>query len=322
MFVLGLQGSPRRRANTHHLLSSYLAAAAELGARTETVEVTRRRISPCIGCGQCETKGVCVHRDDMSADIYTLLRQADAVVLATPIYFYNATAQLKTLIDRSQTLWSRRYRLKLTDPGAGSRRGAWLSLAATRGKGLFDGLDLTAQYFFDAISADGCESLAYRQIEHPGDLKRHPTVAQDVARSAAALLAPFIERKTILFLGGANDGASQMAAAFARHIGGARLNAVTGGRSPADRIAAEVHEIMAETGLDLGFLPPRSVASVLSEAPPDLIIDLGSGEPVAAPANIETVHWALPPIDRSDRNALRQMRDDLQERVAQLAAGI
>jgi len=282
------------------------------------VEVARCDISPCIGCGRCETKGVCVHQDDMSAEIYTLLRQADAVVVATPIYFYNATAQLKKVIDRSQTLWSRRYRLKLTDPGAVIRRGAYLSMAATRGKGLFDGLDLTMQYFFDAISASGCERLTYRQIEHPDDLRRHPTVAEEVKRSVSALLAPFFKRKRVLFFGDANDCRSQMAAAFARHLGGFKLAVGSGGRTPANRVSAEMTATMAEAGVDMGFISPRSFTDALAGGSPDLVVDLTDGPPPSLPANTSVERWPLPVPDRNDAAGMQQLRDDIRQRVARM----
>ena len=124
MFVLGLQGSPRKKSNTKFLLSACMTAAEKLGARTCVVEVVKKHIKFCIGCGFCEKNGYCITPDDdMKPEIYPLLREADVILLASPIYFYNVTAQLKVLIDRSQALWSRKYKLKLTDPARNYRRG-------------------------------------------------------------------------------------------------------------------------------------------------------------------------------------------------------
>ena len=70
--------------------------------------------------------GYCVTQDDdMAHEIYPLLRAADAVVLASPIYFYNVTAQLKAPIDRSQTLWARKY--KLESYRSGTKLQTWIS---------------------------------------------------------------------------------------------------------------------------------------------------------------------------------------------------
>ena len=122
MFILGLQGSPRVKGNTAILLASFLKEAERLGALTQHLDVAKKDITACQECGVCEEKGFCPI-DDKMQEIYPLLRRADIIVMATPIFFYGATAQLKALIDRSQALWSRRYIHKIEDPGVKWRRG-------------------------------------------------------------------------------------------------------------------------------------------------------------------------------------------------------
>jgi multimeric flavodoxin WrbA len=116
MLMLGLQGSPRKKGNTDFLLSTFLQAAETRGARTRAIHVMERNILPCKEYLVCEKKGYCPIDDDMASEIYGLLRQAEVVVLASPIFFYNMTSQLKALVDRCQTFWARKYRLKLRDP--------------------------------------------------------------------------------------------------------------------------------------------------------------------------------------------------------------
>ena len=70
MLVLGLQGSPRKKGNTHYLLSAVLDAAEGLGARTLKLEVARRNIQPCESYTVCEKKGVCPIKDDMQREVY------------------------------------------------------------------------------------------------------------------------------------------------------------------------------------------------------------------------------------------------------------
>ncbi len=183
MFVLGLQGSPRKKGNTNFLLSSFMSEVQTRGAETQIINVCEKNIKPCIGCGNCEKKGFCsIKDDDMTNEIFALLRRADVVVIATPIYFYNATAQMKLLIDRTQTLWARKYKLGLTDPGRPDRKGILLSVGATKGKNLFEGMILTAKYFFDAIGADYFGDLKYWRIEDFGDMKKHETVLHDIKK--------------------------------------------------------------------------------------------------------------------------------------------
>ena len=130
MFFLGLQGSPRLKGNTRFLLSLFLAEAEKRGAQTHTVHIDKKNIQPCKEYTVCEKKGYCPIKDDMKHEIYALLRKADVVVAATPIFFYNFTAQFKALIDRCQTLWARKYKLKLKDPLHHTRKGFLLSVGA------------------------------------------------------------------------------------------------------------------------------------------------------------------------------------------------
>jgi len=173
MLILGLQGSPRKGGNTDTLLAAFLDRAAQAGAAVKTIQVARAGIVPCKGCGYCETHGVCVIADDpMSKEIYGLLREADLVVTATPVFFYGISAQLKGLIDRTQTLWSRKYVYRLKDPLAATRKGLLFSVAASQGRQLFDGIRLTTKYFFDAIDADFEHVLTYRGIEAKGAVRK------------------------------------------------------------------------------------------------------------------------------------------------------
>ena len=76
MFVLGLQGSPRKKGNTRFLLSAFMDEMAAQGAETQVLNVCDKNIKPCIGCGNCERKGFCVHKDDdMTNEIFGLLRR-------------------------------------------------------------------------------------------------------------------------------------------------------------------------------------------------------------------------------------------------------
>jgi multimeric flavodoxin WrbA len=277
MLVLGLQGSPRRKGNANYLLSAFLNEAASLGAKTHTIEVVKKNIIPCKEIVVCETKGFCPIDDDMKHEIYPLLRQADVIVAASPVFFYNVTAQLKALIDRSQALWARKYRLKLRDPAWQYRRGYLLAVGATKGKNLFEGLNLTANYFFDAIGARFEGSLTYGQIEKAGDMEKHPTVMKDVKNAVRQLLKPLVDRKKILFACRENACRSQMASAFAQHYAGDKLDVLNGGSEPAEKINPVMAEVMQEKGIDMAFRIPKTIEEAISEAQPATIVTMGCG---------------------------------------------
>ncbi|MDY6952688.1 MAG: NAD(P)H-dependent oxidoreductase, partial [Thermodesulfobacteriota bacterium] len=272
MFVLGLQGSPRLKGNTSTLLSEFLGEAERIGANTRSIDVSRKDISPCQECGHCEQVGYCPIDDDMQ-QIYPLLRRADIIVMATPVFFYGPTAQLKALIDRSQALWARRYVHNLVDPGRKWRRGLLLSLGATKGKDLFQGIGLTAKYFFDALGARfkrAQDSLTYRQIEKAGEIEEHPTALPDARQKARVLVSPFVKRKRILFLSKADACRSQMASAFAQFQWGDKMEIESAGSTPAPQVHPLMEEVMEEKGLDVAFRNPKTIDEAARSGLPEL----------------------------------------------------
>ena len=102
------------------------------------------------------------------------------MVLSSPVYFFGFPAALKALIDRIQVLWSRKYVLKTNDYASQNRQGLMLAAGATQGKNLFDGLRLTARYFFDAADISWAGELCYRGMENSGEMATHPTAAEDI----------------------------------------------------------------------------------------------------------------------------------------------
>ncbi len=317
MFVLGLQGSPRIKGNTSILLSAFLSEAKRLGAHVQRLDVARMNISPCVECGTCEREGFCPVDDDMQK-IYPLLRQADIIVMATPIFFYGPTAQMKALIDRSQALWSRKYVHKLTDPGRKWRHGFLLSLGATKGRNLFDGVSLTAKYFFDAVGAGFDGSLTYRQIEKAGEIEEHPTALKDAAEKAQQLVTPLVQRKKILFVSTEDACRSQMASAFTQYQAGDRLEVESGGIKPAQEVNVLMEEAMMEKGVDMAFRKPKAVEEILRHGRPNLIVSMGVKEKNTHFPGSKTQQWDLPDPYGKSIDFVRDVRDDIEARVGKL----
>lgn len=319
MMVLGFQGSPRKKGNTSYLISAFMDEVETLGATARIIDVGQKNIVPCLGCGFCEKKGFCVTKDDdMTHEIYPLLREADVVVLATPIYFYNVPAQLKALIDRTQTLWSRKYKLKLTDPARHYRRGFLLAQGATKGKNLFEGVELTAKYFFDAVGAEYYGSLTYRHIENIGDMEKHSTVHKDVKNSINKLLSGLLDRKKILFACRENACRSQMAAAFAQYFAGDKIEAASAGSEPAGQINPDMIKVMAEKGIDMGFRKTRFLDEAASELQPNIIVTMGCGEACPFIPGAKRMDWDLPDPAGKSMDVMRNVRDDIEKRVKKL----
>ena len=322
MFVLGLQGSPRLKGNTAALLRAFLSEAEKSGARTQCLDAAGKKISPCRECGTCEKKGFCPIDDEMQ-EVYPLLRQAHVIVLATPVFFYGATAQLKALIDRSQALWSRRYVLGLRDPGRKWRRGLSLAVGATKGKNLFEGVNLTAKYFFDAVDAVFEGGLGYRKIEGPGDILDHPTALEEARELARTLVSPLLGRKRVLFVCTENACRSQMAAAFAQLHAGDRIEALSAGSAPAVEINPLMIEVMGEKGIDMAFRAPKSLHAAAREKRPDLIVSMGCGDD-ACPffPGVPNEEWGMDDPAGRSISFMRRIRDQVEERVAELAENL
>jgi multimeric flavodoxin WrbA len=317
MFVLGLQGSPRIKGNTGILLSSFLKEAERLGAQTQHLDVAKKNITPCQECGVCEDKGFCPIDDDMQ-EIYPLLRRADLIIMATPIFFYGATAQIKALIDRSQALWSRRYVHKLMDPGMKWRKGFLLAVGATKGKNLFEGVELTAKYFFDAIGASFDGSLTYKKIEGKGDIKNHTTALEDATEKAGILVTPFSNRKKLLFVCTENACRSQMASAFAQLHAGDRVDATSAGSAPAPEINPLMEEAMREKGIDMAFRSPRSLDDAAKIGAPDLMISMGCKDACPFFPGVRNIEWDLEDPAGKPISFMRETRDDIEKRVLEL----
>ena len=99
--VLLLSASPRKGGNSDMLCDQFMRGAKEAGNQGEKIFLGDKKINYCTGCGACQGNGgKCVQKDDM-AKILEKMIAADVIVMATPVYFYTMSAQMKTLIDRT-----------------------------------------------------------------------------------------------------------------------------------------------------------------------------------------------------------------------------
>jgi multimeric flavodoxin WrbA len=173
MKVLGIYGSPRQGGNSDILLEEALKGAESEGAEVSSIRASDLKISGCLECGGCDETGACVVDDEMGS-VYSKLEEADAIILAAPMFFYGLPAQVKALIDRCQAPWSKRMLEKT--PAERKRydggRGYLIAVGATKGKTLFDGAEMTAKYFFDAVDMSYERGVFVRSVEGKGDVSK------------------------------------------------------------------------------------------------------------------------------------------------------
>ena len=141
--VMIVCGSPRKQGNTNRVVAWVAEAARQAGADVEIVDAPRLKykVGGCIACMGCKKTDAyrCVI-DDEASPILARMPEFDAVVLATPIYWFGPTAQLKTFTDRMFSLVKFEDDRPVT-PFTKTR----FALIATAGGGLDDGLSLVEQ---------------------------------------------------------------------------------------------------------------------------------------------------------------------------------
>jgi len=163
--IVAILGSPRRGGNSEVLLQRFLSFAPK-EVQLKLLIPSELNIRFCRGCRFCEGVGHCVLKDEMQ-EVVDLLIRTRVVVVSTPVFFYGIPASFKTLVDRSQVLWARRY---LLEEQFLPKKGFLMAIGATRGERLFGGVKLTIKYFFDAFGCSLNSELFFRGFDKKGSV--------------------------------------------------------------------------------------------------------------------------------------------------------
>jgi multimeric flavodoxin WrbA len=169
--VLTIAGSPRRRGNSDRLLDAAEAAVLAAGGSVYRVVASQSGVAPCRGCNACSKDGRCVVRDAMD-DLNEAFDSADALLIATPVFFATVPAVLKVIYDRCQPYWARRY--VLGEPAPQVRRPAGLLLVGGGGDPYGTGCAVTPTR--SVIGVLGFEMLDVLEAsgDEPGDVESFP----------------------------------------------------------------------------------------------------------------------------------------------------
>lgn len=101
--ILVVVGSHKRKGNTDLLADAFIDGAIAAGNTTHKVFLGEKNVNGCWGCNACRYGKPCVQKDDMQ-NIYPLIEQSDTIVLASPLYYWTISAQLKAFIERFYAL--------------------------------------------------------------------------------------------------------------------------------------------------------------------------------------------------------------------------
>jgi multimeric flavodoxin WrbA len=188
MNIIALQGSPRKGGNTETLLNEAVRAIEEEGIRVRVFELNSMNIQPCQDCGGCDDTGCCIINDDMD-EIYEAIRNADRVMVASPVFFFNVSAQTKAMIDRSQAFWCEKYLLKRPIPaGPRGRKGLFLLVGGMKKDAGITCSEATVTAFMRTISVPEHKSLYYLGVDEKGAIIRHPTALKDAYGAGKELI--------------------------------------------------------------------------------------------------------------------------------------
>jgi len=182
-------GSPRIEGNTDILLSEAARAIREKGHDIRVFKLNYMNIKPCQDCGGCEKTGTCIINDDMS-EIYDALREADRMILASPIFFFGLSAQSKAMIDRCQSFWCEKYLLRKTIPeGPFGRKGLLLLVGGMKKEVGIQCAEATAKAFFRTVSVPVHSTVGFLGVDAKGAILEHPTALRDAYEAGKALVA-------------------------------------------------------------------------------------------------------------------------------------
>lgn len=162
-------GSMRKNGNTARLTQSFAEGAAR-NNNVEIVSVADCKVNPCIGCNSCFTRegNKCFQNDDM-LQIYEKLKNADIVVIASPVYFYGISAQLKAIVDRLHTPMRNTFHIKKL---------GLLLVGAAELPNLFDPVIMQYQMVLDFFKLESIGIVLVRGVKDIGDIENNPALKE------------------------------------------------------------------------------------------------------------------------------------------------
>ena len=166
--IVILVGSMRKGGNTDLLARRFAEGASEHNS-VEFILVADYKVAPCIGCNTCFTReGNACFNHDMD-EVYEKLRHADVLVIASPVYFYSISAELKAIIDRLHTPMRNTFAI---------RKLALLLVGAASLPNLFDPILMQYQMILDFFHLLDAGKVLVRGVKDKGDIIGRPEMEQ------------------------------------------------------------------------------------------------------------------------------------------------
>lgn len=167
MKVLGINSSARKDGNTAILMEKVFEALNKEGIETEMIQLSGKIIEPCKACWACGGKRNCVHKKDQFQDIFEKMTQADGIILGSPVYTANISANLQALLERASVVTDMNRKENLFQHKVGA------AITAARRGGALNALDAMNHLFMLQnmfIVGSTYWPVAYGQM--PGDVQK------------------------------------------------------------------------------------------------------------------------------------------------------
>lgn len=170
--VLIVTASLRAGSNSDALADAFARGAREGGHMVEVVSLKGKKVNFCQGCLACLKTGKCMIADDAVA-IAEQIGRADVVVFASPVYYYSVAGQLKTLLDRCNALYGRKYSF---------REVYLLASAAEEDEAAVDGSVKAIRGWVDCFEKASLAGTVFAgNVNAPGDIRNHPSLEKAYA---------------------------------------------------------------------------------------------------------------------------------------------
>lgn len=165
MKVLAINSSARKDGNTAILISRVFVELNKEGIETEMIQLAGKIIEPCKACWGCSGQKTCVHRKDNFQEIFDKMKEADGILLGSPVYSANISANMQALLERAAVVSD-------MNPGLFTHKVGAAVVAVRRG-GALNAVDAMNHFFLNHemfVVGSSYWNMAYGQL--PGDVEK------------------------------------------------------------------------------------------------------------------------------------------------------
>jgi len=184
MKIVAVLGSPRPNGNSALMAQAFLDVARERGAASEVYLLNKMDIHGCQGCGKCKSESdVCVVEDDLTP-VYDSIRGADILVLASPVYFGDLSAQLKCFWDRTYSFANSDFTSRL---GSGKKSVMLLAQGAPAEE-MFSDIHPRYERWLKMFGFSENYLIRALGVQGPGEVKDKPEILEQARELARQLV--------------------------------------------------------------------------------------------------------------------------------------